>query len=132
VEQTQKELLIIAVKELANSISSYCQSPCEARCCRVGELLLEKEEAMQFSQKILRDDGAYSVPLRVSGCEHLGINATCNIYASRPELCRSFPLFLKGNSLLVAEWCLAVKAGLLEPGLLAVREEFPEVKIINI
>jgi len=132
VKQTQKELLAVAVKELANGISEYCQSPCEARCCRIGELLLEKEEATLFSNKLLRDDGAYSVPLRVTGCEHLGSQATCAIYASRPELCRSFPLFLKGNSLLVAQWCLAVKAGLLEPGLLAIQEKFPEVKIINI
>ncbi len=132
-EKSSKQLALPEVVALlANSISSFCQKPCEARCCRIGELLLEKKEAEQFKKKTVRKDGMFIVPLRLEGCEHLKSDASCGIYASRPELCRSFPLFLKGNTLLIAGWCLAVKEGLLAPGILKLQKDFPEVKIIYI
>ncbi|MCF7799058.1 YkgJ family cysteine cluster protein [Candidatus Woesearchaeota archaeon] len=128
----EQEALQQLVASIANSISSYCQKPCEARCCRVGELLLEKKEAEQFTKKTQREDNMFIVPLRLKGCEHLQSNASCGIYNARPNLCRDFPLFLKGNTLLVAGWCLAVKEGLIAPKLLILQEKYPEVKIVYI
>jgi len=104
------ELLAIKARE---SLSSYCYEECLAFCCRKGFLLLSEKEVKLLKMKtddlqILPVDRRYILNLS-KGCPNL-INYKCTIHKNkaRPKACKEFPLFIKGNTIIISEDCPAI------------------------
>ena len=110
------------VKEARASLSSFCVDECRAYCCRKGYLVLEedevgivlngKEKEYEGSLKNL-GDGKYSLNMGKLNlpCPCLGPDFMCKIHNNkkRPLVCKEFPLFIKGNHIILSSRCLAVK-----------------------
>lgn len=99
------------------SIGKFCAEECRAYCCRTGNLTISKEESAVFDHQILtKTDKGFLTNLKSPGCPHLE-KFKCRIYQNplRPLACREFPLFIRGNTVLLSHRCLAVKTGLFYP-----------------
>ena len=116
------------ISALANTLSVHCLS-CQALCCRTGRIALQPRDEPHFVRKVTQANGLVVVDLK-GGCEHLR-DGRCAIYAQRPEICGSFPLFLRYRTLFVAQACPAVKNGVLDAELESLKKDFPELKIVR-
>jgi len=99
------------------SIEKFCSEECKAYCCRTGNLSISKEESAVFDKNsIVKTDKGYLLNLKSPGCQHLE-NFKCRIHPNplRPLVCREFPLFIRGNTVLLSHRCLAVKTGKFYP-----------------
>lgn len=115
--------------EARNSISTYCFTECNAYCCRKGHLVLTSNEldlVANTQKKSLEEKNAISIlnngkysmdfDLNEKSCPSLKDNK-CIIHKDplRPLACKEFPLFIRGNNLLVSQRCPAAKDNLLYP-----------------
>jgi Fe-S-cluster containining protein len=124
-------MTIASIAEKArNSISDFCMTQCNAYCCRKGQLMLQSDEVDAVTQgkreeltrlKLLekKEDGRYFLNFEgeVDGCPSLTDDFKCSIYTDqkRPQTCRDFPIFLKGNEAVFSHRCLAMKEGKFYP-----------------
>ena len=92
-------------------LSVYCQTVCEAQCCKRGKLPLLKEENSLFSDpKRINENNFYDL---IGGCEHLD-GVDCTIYETRPQMCRKYPYVDMGPLLLATTSCPAVEEGIMD------------------
>ncbi len=110
--------------EARNSLGKYCIEECHAYCCRTGYLVLTEEELKKVLQgkdyksetKKLKQ-GKYSLYIggKDKPCPSLNREFKCECYKDRPQGCREFPLFFKGNEIILSNRCPAVREGKLYP-----------------
>ncbi|MFA6073187.1 MAG: hypothetical protein WC758_03675 [Candidatus Woesearchaeota archaeon] len=125
---------IISAKTLAisarKSLSHYCYTECNARCCRVGYILLtakevivvqgnhkKKLEMIPVHTETNNDAQVLHLGSKLDGCPNLQ-NFKCIIHKNpdRPKTCKDFPLFiLKNKTIRVTYECPAVKENKLYP-----------------
>ena len=98
------------------SLGKYCMEECQAQCCRQGFLCLSQKEMSRFQGRTPinpHNDGSGSIDLG-RWCPDLS-EFRCTNYARRPAQCRTYPLSLKGTSILLSPFCPAAEKGLLYP-----------------
>jgi len=108
------------------SIGWYCMNECKALCCQKGKLLLTNNEAKEISNnkvkeyktaKIMSEKGENQIVLELEpqACPKLTQDNKCGIFQNknRPKACSDFPLFIYGDKVMKAEFCPAIKTGLL-------------------
>ncbi len=105
------------IQQLANearaSLSEFCSQTCKALCCKSGQLIVSQEESQIFpATRTERPDGLYAIQIAPK-CIHLK-NDRCSVYESRPKPCRDFPVYVRGETIVIAGWCQGQQAGLLE------------------
>ena len=107
-------------KQLANkarkSISNYCINECSAYCCRKGYLIVSKKELDLIDSGKKGDvkeleDGNFSLNMNKTPCPSLSGDFTCGVHMEkdRPQTCKDFPLFIKGDKVHLSTRCFAVK-----------------------
>jgi len=107
------------IKKLSIPLSDYCVNVCHANCCKVGKIILCKNEFIAItnncvsSQILQRNDGYYELSMSPS-CPSLK-DSKCLIYntINKPRICSEYPFFLRGTSLFVATSCLAIQNGVI-------------------
>ena len=100
---------------LNEKLQPFCLNSCNAKCCRIGKLLITEKNAKQMNVPMnKRDDGYYELHLPPA-CPFLKDNK-CSIYKKdyRPKMCGEYPFFFRGKTLTLASSCTAVKAGLFD------------------
>ena len=115
-------------KQARKSIGRFCIEECKAYCCRKGYLILKPGQldlVTQGNKAILAhilkqlSNGDYSMYMGSPGlpCPSLNSDFTCKIHKkrNRPQACKDFPLFIKGNLIILSSRCLAVKQNLFYP-----------------
>ncbi|MDP3918397.1 MAG: YkgJ family cysteine cluster protein [Nanoarchaeota archaeon] len=107
-----------------NSLKDYCFLECNAYCCRKGYLVLNKKEYLKLDKqkdyKILEKWDPTKISFTFflgSGCPALCPDFKCKIHKSinRPSPCKEFPIFIKGNNVILSGRCLAVRQGKFYP-----------------
>lgn len=101
------------------SLSEFCSEECMAFCCRRGYLAITSEQAKPLLKLVKDPADAKTVLERTSislkkGCPAL-VDNKCSIYSERPQVCRDYPIFVKGKELRVSSYCTAVMDGKLYP-----------------
>lgn len=97
--------LIWEVTILANSYGTYCIGVCQAKCCKHGRLPLSSSEKLLFDESRIDERGTYDLS---GGCEYLGDDNRCLIYATRPKICGEFPFILKNRTIYANSFCPGV------------------------
>jgi len=109
-----------------DSIGSYCMTVCKSKCCRRGFLSLNDDQVAtvigpdpkmhEHRLEVIRS-GIQLLDIRSQACPALTADNKCSVYGSklRPKACNDYPLFLHGTMVVVAQDCLAVQNGLLDP-----------------
>ncbi len=126
-EFDSEELLNIA----RFSIGHYCMTSCKSKCCSQGSIIVysidnvnamsqSKERATELLDKkfvLARKDGYFEFQFDKCKCPSLTSDMKCSIFNSefRPKMCKEFPLFIRGNLLVVSSFCPAVKDGTFDP-----------------
>jgi Fe-S-cluster containining protein len=116
------------------SISRFCIEECRSYCCRKGYLVVLKKQLSRLMggrealyMEVLKPISGESYSLFLGRpdrpCPSLGTDFRCTIHKSRlrPQACRQFPLFIRGNVVLTSPRCLAVRLGMLYPYLAQLR-----------
>ncbi|MBN2567562.1 YkgJ family cysteine cluster protein [Candidatus Woesearchaeota archaeon] len=101
------------VEAARQSLSSFCMTACRASCCRKGFVVLRTMDEAALLGVPWDQSKQYAVLDVRKGCVKLEGDA-CSIYAQRPAICREFPLFERGRTLVIAGWCPGYRAGLLD------------------
>lgn len=102
-----------SVERIRERLSDFCVAKCKAKCCNKGFVVLKSLEEMEdFGAIGTFEKGYFTVDVS-KGCPNLS-GSLCSIYTKRPSICRSFPLFLRGKTLFVAEWCDGIAEGYVE------------------
>lgn len=99
------------------SIGRFCYEECNAYCCRKGALPIKVKELKLLGKEKHTSLIFYKNKLSiVLPCPSLKENK-CTIHENegRPEVCKEFPIFIKGNKVKIVGMCLAVRNGLLYP-----------------
>lgn len=109
-------------KEARKSIWTFCVEECRAYCCRKGYLVLQEDEVdIVMNGKMAEYEGSlkklgngkYSLNMGKLNmpCPCLGADFGCRIHdkRKRPLACKEFPLFIKGNHIILSSRCLAVQ-----------------------
>ncbi|MBD3318488.1 hypothetical protein GF342_01110 [Candidatus Woesearchaeota archaeon] len=101
------------------SLSLFCSEECRAYCCRRGYLVVPKQQALVLLSLVKDENRVKHLPDSVSfklkgDCPAL-VNFSCSVYDLRPQVCRDFPLFLHGTTVMVSGYCTAVAQGKLYP-----------------
>ncbi|MGM5484036.1 MAG: YkgJ family cysteine cluster protein [Nanobdellota archaeon] len=113
------------IVSLEKKLMSYCIKSCNAKCCHIGKLFVKKDFIDNFKMKgYCRNDGYYDFKIE-GGCPLLR-NNKCSIYNNplRPIMCSRFPFFERGNKLVLASSCKAVKEGFFEDYLIKLNIEW--------
>ena len=105
------------VKKVRLMEADYCVSYCKARCCKKGKIFLSRKQAekitrnkvvayMKMGKLLKRDVCNFELNLE-KGCPALSEDNKCRIHISviRPEICREFPIFIRGEKVFVASFC---------------------------
>ncbi|MBT3985116.1 hypothetical protein HOD38_00415 [archaeon] len=97
------------------SISKFCFEECSAYCCRKGYIILSKEELdlIKGKEEVVVEnikEGKFTLFLGAT-CPALKPDFKCKIHknALRPQTCKDFPIFIKGEKIGLSGRCLAVK-----------------------
>ncbi|HLC95995.1 MAG TPA: YkgJ family cysteine cluster protein [Candidatus Nanoarchaeia archaeon] len=98
-------------EEARTSVSYYCLSSCQAKCCRKGYLFLHGDEIKRVSDGtnaavVKVDEYTSKINLTKAACPKL-VENKCGIYADRPQVCKDFPIFVRGKSVFLASFCPA-------------------------
>jgi Fe-S-cluster containining protein len=116
------EVLEEIVEKIREKLSEFCIASCKARCCNTGNIILRSpEEMVDFGAVGSFDIGYFTVDVS-KGCPKLSGNL-CSAYLKRPKICRDFPLFLRGKTLFVAEWCDGVAAAYIKDDIEKISKE---------
>jgi len=98
------EEIDLILDEARSALGPYCMSDCNAYCCKKEVITLTEEEAKSFKgsdQVVKKED---FLVLVANPCPKLKENR-CTIYNERPNACREFPIFKKGNEIFLANLC---------------------------
>ena len=100
------------------TISNYCQTSCNADCCKIGSLKMSPAEAeiVTAGDTGQTETVGDQVRLQLNPCPRLQ-NSRCSVYAQRPATCASFPLRtarLGDAKIIVAGRCRAIDAGVVD------------------
>ena len=106
--RTAKALSIIGAAR--NSLSSFCMGSCGAKCCSTGKLFLKSKEECDALGIEWDPAQGYKTMDICKGCPKLD-GSKCGIYLSRPGTCRDFPLFFRGETVIIASWCPGYSEG---------------------
>ncbi|MFP4118891.1 MAG: YkgJ family cysteine cluster protein [Candidatus Woesearchaeota archaeon] len=126
--------IIVAAR---NKLGPYCMNECQAKCCRMGRLLLTSQKQVRVISKgrmrklylkkqlTKRTDGGTDLLLHPHGCPALTPSNKCSIFTKkeRPKICDEFPLFLRGRTVFAASACPAVKKGMIDTELSKVKKQ---------
>ncbi len=115
------------IEDARKSISRFCINECKSYCCRKGYLILRERNLELVTQNKSKElikkkiviklkNNKYSLNMDIDGCPSLK-EYKCAIHKNqdRPEACKQFPIFIKGNTIRLSPRCLAVKCGLFYP-----------------
>lgn len=103
--------------EARKSISNYCMTECNSLCCRKGSITLSAKEVKLIFGKNFIDPKLIEVisdtqtKLNLNfGCPAF-IDNKCNIHnkRNRPTICKKFPLFIRGDRVILSHDCPAVE-----------------------
>lgn len=111
------------LEQARSSLGPFCSNVCKAKCCKRGKLLLEKNQVDILcdvkDQKppllVARENGYFDFHIGLSGCPRLTKDSKCRVYEKRPQMCRDYPLFERGETILVSSACEGFIAGKLDP-----------------
>jgi len=100
------------------TISDYCQTSCNADCCKIGSLKMSPAEAeiVAAGDTCQTETVGDQVRVQLNPCPMLR-NSRCSVYAQRPATCASFPLrtaYLGGEKIIIAGRCRAIDAGIVD------------------
>ena len=111
---SKDRLIAQLAQEARTSLSTFCSQTCKALCCKSGQLIVSETESILFpTTRTERPDGLYAIQIAPK-CIHLNSNNQCSIYDSRPKPCRDFPVYVRGETIVIAGWCQGQQAGLLQ------------------
>jgi Fe-S-cluster containining protein len=112
------------------SISTFCIEECKAYCCRKSYLIMNEKEMITLTkghrtsleaEQLLKTlkDGKYSFFLgdKDHPCPCLSADFRCSIHRkiNRPKVCKEYPIFIRGDKVLISPRCLAYKTGMFYP-----------------
>lgn len=97
------------VKTISSEVASGIDCTQCANCCKalvvapdyrdIGELSQHLElSTLDFKKKYMKKDSEGELVLKQKPCPFLK-NNKCSVYSKRPQLCRNYPYFDKGNFL---------------------------------
>ncbi|MFT4310725.1 MAG: YkgJ family cysteine cluster protein [Candidatus Woesearchaeota archaeon] len=106
-------------EQARTSLGPYCMSICQAKCCKFGQLVMNRHEAVPFLQKCtdkskltVHQNGTHYFNL-APACHNLQ-DSKCSIYTQRPQTCRDYPIYVRGNTVILASSCEGFQIGLLD------------------
>ena len=101
--------------EARKSISKFCMEECSSLCCRKGSIDVTKKELHKItgcedSKSCMKKNGKFSLCLD-KDCPRLKDNK-CVIHSDkgRPDICREFPIFVRGRNVIFSHDCPAVQS----------------------
>jgi Fe-S-cluster containining protein len=115
----QMDVEIIA-EEARKSIGKYCMEECSSLCCRKGNIDVTDKEMFLItghhgSVACIKTNGKYLLCLE-NDCPRLK-DHKCMIHSQkgRPDICKEFPVFVRGNNIIFSHDCPAVQSNKMYP-----------------
>ena len=83
--------------------SLFCETNCDAKCCKNGALHFTEDLPLFAGHLTKSETGFFELNLPCPLLE----GKVCSHYSERPQICRDFPLMLRGKTVLIASFCPA-------------------------
>ena len=94
------------------SLGDFCFTECKAYCCRKGYVEFTPEEYVLIFKVEEKDKPKDKLTVYLGDrCPALNSDFKCSIHSNKlhPKVCGDYPIFVKGNHVILAGNCLAVK-----------------------